>query len=175
MSTQFSNQLKLNSNTVIDGLNLVNVVRKPQPIIIENVNHRNLSPPTRDVVFNKRSDFEVIDVNKMTMYSYLVKRELKTKDWLSKFHLNNAQSNNAPNTQNVSSSKKTPEKKKSVMFLAENNLDKKTVNTLSPTRVNRVFSKPNNELNELQNCCSESIKAIEYLEQKLNECKNFNK
>ena len=173
------NQLKLNSNTVIDGLNLVNVVQRPQPIVIENVNRagrRNHSPPTRDSDFrNSRSDFEVIDENKLTMYSYLVKREMKTKEWLSKFHLDYPNRSLVEENPNVKQpvAKTANEKKKRIMFNDESKKPNTSVSRKSPSRISRISSdsKTNNELEDLKSCCDETIKSIEYLEQKLSECK----
>lgn len=176
-----SNQLKLNLNSVVDGLNLVNVVQKPQPITIHNLsNTRNFSPPTRDPNsshFHNPSDFEVIDEDKMRMYSYLVRREMKTNEWLSRFHLthpDSSQFGNLENSKKIGDLNKPVDRKRSIASKSKTTTTQVKSNK-SPSRVNRVIShaKPANELEELKNCCDETVKSIEYLENKLSEC-NFN-
>lgn len=155
-----SNQLKLNLNTVVDGLNLVNVVQRPQPIVITGAAGRSYSPPTRDHGLSRnQSGFEVIDEKKLSMYSYLVKREMKTKEWLSKFNLD------YPGPASALESSKAPEKKKSATSVP------KVPTARKETRLSRVSgSKPSNGLEELKKCCDETVRSIEYLEQKLSEC-----
>ena len=79
-----SNQLKLNLNAVVDNLNLVNVVHKPQPIQFVKTNSYGRTFNEHTAADNR---FELIDETKLSMYSYLVQRELKTKAWLSKYEL----------------------------------------------------------------------------------------
>lgn len=171
-----SNQLKLNLDTVVDGLNLVNVVRRPQPIVFANVTGtgiRNHSPPTRDSGlkdYRQSTDFEVIDENKMTMYSYLVRREMKTKEWLSRFHLSRPGEERDENKEKCAKKPTAGEKKKTAVVSRTG-----TKNRSPGGRINRITgfaSKTSNDFVELKTCCDETVRSIEYLEQKLRECKN---
>lgn len=85
-----SNQLKLNLDAFVNKLNLVNVVHKPQPIVIEKISSNNGRgnndyERTYFTNANPTTSYEFIDENKMSMYSYLIQRDMKTKEWLSKF------------------------------------------------------------------------------------------
>lgn len=176
----YSNQLKLNANSVVDGLNLVNVIQRPQPIVIHNLSGggRNYSPPTRDFT-GRQSDFEVIDEDKMQMYSYLVRREMKTKEWLSRFSLTHP--DKLPGPHGLEADAVTATRKPANGGFVRPIITRQPVSSRtsqSPSSSRRVLvnskksSSSNDELDELRTCCEETLKAIEYLEKKLSECKS---
>lgn len=167
------NQLKLNANAIVDPLNLVNVVHRPKPIVIENLGH-GLSRAPSDFLIRPRSDFEVIDEKKLSMYSYLVRRDLKNKEWMNKYHADQSLIHEEP-TRDVDARPRTdvnikkPIKKKSVVFSSSTEFGRTPIHK-SPTRSITSHTKPANDLVELRNCCDETVRSIEYLENKLSEC-----
>ena len=97
LNSNKSNQLKLNLNAFVDNLNLVNVVHQPKPIVIEKgisndaalgssfYGRKAGDGAVRRSTNCSGANFEYIDQEKMSMYSYLIQRDLKTKEWMSKF------------------------------------------------------------------------------------------
>jgi hypothetical protein len=192
-----TNKLRLHQKAIVDNLNLVNIVHDPQPIIFEkpisndsksfyrgsdyfndNVQHK----------FKPSASFEFIDVDKLSMYSYLVKREFQEKEWLSKYYQNEQNNNNNKNEKPVKIPKPVAktESKKSVGFMGANTKieeakltnSKSATSTISSssTTTNRTINKPkmnksDTEIGDLVKCCEDSIKAIEFMEKQLNECK----
>ena len=192
-----SNQLKFNLNAVVDNLNLVNLVHKPKPILIEKIN--TLTPDNsnyygrnraeqagafRNDVISTGSNFEFIDETKMSMYSYLVQRELKNKEWLSKFELdqadktnivsNKSNENKQPVATKTNIKKPAANSNKQIAFQTEESDSKSKLGSNNASRTSLIThntsNKASNELNELKKCGDDTIKAIENLEKQLNEC-----
>lgn len=162
-----SNQLKLNLNAVVDNLNLVNVVHKPNPIVIEKApsNGSNSRFSSSNVV-RSNSQFEYIDENKLSMYSYLVQRDLKTKEWLSKFESNNFEQ--LVPKPNGSSESKPSAKNKDIKKNDSQSLE--TMVKPTPKKTLQKASKPFLS-NDLSLCCSDLEKNLENLLNILTECK----
>jgi hypothetical protein len=196
-----TNKLKLHQKAIVDNLNLVNIVHDPQPIIFEkpisndNKNYYRGSDYFDDDNHRKNkptANFELIDVDKLSMYSYLVKREFQEKEWLSKYY-QNEQNYDKKNEEPIKIPRTVTktESKKSVGFTGVNTKidEAKLINTKSSTSIisssstttNRILTlnkpimnKSDSEIVDLVKCCDDSIKAIEYMEKQLNECKfNF--
>ena len=77
------NQLKLNLDAVVDNLNLVNLCHNPKPILIEKKSNQTAAGHARNYFGTNsigKSSFEFVDEEKMSMYSFLVQRDLKTKE-----------------------------------------------------------------------------------------------
>ena len=188
------NQLKFNLNTVVDNLNLVNVVHQPEAISIDKISmshFQNFNQTKvngygrlnneRNIRFKDEGNkkFEFIDEEKLSMYSFLVQRDLKLKEWMSNF--------DNGNFTNESNSKVMPEKDTNKSVKSPNSkTDKKTnenKNGEKPSKENndikakpldmQIAPKSTSELNELKKCCDDSVKAIEHLQKQLNECKLF--
>lgn len=167
MSSQIrSNQLKLNLNAVVDNLNLVNVVHKPSPIVIEKIssNGSNSRFPSTNLL-HSNSQFEYIDENKLSMYSYLVQRDLKTKEWLSRYESNNFEqlvSKPKETSDSVLKSKQKDLKRLDGQSVAT--LVKPTPKTITPKTVKPTAS------NDLGLCCQDLTKNLENLANILTEC-----
>jgi hypothetical protein len=123
------------------------------------------------------------------MYSYLIQRDLKTKEWLSKFELDNA--NRVSTDKKPTSTKKDtragtkqpksvgkPESKNSGVAFStkvtslkvradckQQLLDKASSIAASAHPVKLV-----NEHANLRQCAEDSLRSIEYLEKQLSEC-----
>ena len=195
----FQNQLKLNLNAVVDNINLVNVGRKPEPILINKTSKFNnfSRDPDRNVNFNVQPSFEYIDEEKLSMYAFLAKRELKSKEWLAKDCENNDNRENHLN-ESVISNSKPPARKPSLNGLASTTGSSKafsknltvsskssTINTgagLDSVKVgtarslvnsHRSEQMPNSELefSEMKKCYLDTVKSFEFLQKQLNECK----
>lgn len=173
------NQLKLNRNAVVDQLNLINIVHQPQPIEIHRIRNGRSKSPSKS-----SGNFEVIDEAKLTMYSYLAQRELKTKEWLSKFEqmnvsnscdeakkvlghkkkvvINEKKINRAPKSILKSPSSTSTIKPGSKQDLAQ----KLAIITASEQPVKLV-----SEFGELKKSSDEAIRSLELMERQLNECK----
>lgn len=168
MNGQFdSNQLKLNLNAVVDNLNLVNVVHKPNPIVIEKIssNEFNSRFPSTNL-HRSHSQFEYIDENKLSMYAYLVQRDLKNKEWLSKYESNNFEQLVAKPNQTTSSAIKTnkKEKQKSSDVQSTSPIVKPTSKKISPKTTKSLTP------NEFSLCCIDLNKNLENLLNILSEC-----
>ncbi|CAF0890421.1 unnamed protein product [Brachionus calyciflorus] len=165
MSSQVveSNQLKFNLDTIVDKLNLVNIVHKPRPILIEKINSKDSNSRVRNDLFASNSQFEVIDEAKMSMYSFLVQRELKTKEWLSKYESNNFE----PPVKQVQSKETTKPSKP----ITKNEAQSITSMVNPTTRVSAQKLKTSNS-NELDKCCQDLFKIFENLFQIFNEFKD---
>jgi hypothetical protein len=200
-----SNKLKLHQKAIVDNLNLVNIVHDPEPIIFEkrigtekNDFYRGSSyfdDDTHQRYQSASANFEFIDVDKLSMYSYLVKREFQQKEWLSKYYQN--EQNNSYKNDIKEEPVKIPkavtktESKKNVAFTGDNTIkneqaklinSKSSISTItsSSTTTNRVnnlnkpiMNKSDSEIADLVKCCDDSIKAIEFMEKQLNECNIF--
>jgi hypothetical protein len=187
-----TNQLKFNLNAVVDNLNMINLVHAPKPILIENL-HANTSSNTlygrNQTLYNSSKgsgqEFEFIDETKMSMYSFLIQRELKTKEWLSKYELDHFDETKSVKNQNnenrePSKAKQKPSDMKVPTNSNSNNKisafeTKKTVaSAASKTSIRTNFSlhptKSTNDLVEVKKCCDDTVKAMESLEKQLNEC-----
>jgi hypothetical protein len=161
-----SNQLKLNLNAVVDNLNLVNVVHKPQPIQFVKTSSyaRSFNEPSSSTAANR---FEIIDETKLSMYSYLVQRELKTKEWLSKYELGKQEPppKVEPNKPASQAPVKNPPPKPNAPKIQPKTADKPQFNKSHP--------KPINDLVELKNkCCEDTVRSLEHLESQLSEFKH---
>ena len=162
-----SNQLKFNLNAVVDKLNLVNVLHKPDPIYIEKIPSKNNLRAHESSYFNPHSHFEVIDETKMSMYSYLVQRELKNKEWLSKFD---------PDRIEIKKPTTTTTAKPSKSIIKKPNTDVQSTSIMvNPNNANpttRIVSKPvKNQSSELKKCCEDLVKNFENFSKILSECK----
>ena len=190
-----TNQLKFNLNAVVDNLNMVNLVHPPKPILIENL-HANGSSYSlfgrNQNLYNSshgrpQQEFEYVDETKMSMYSFLIERELKTKEWLSKYELDHFnESNAAKNSKNKNNENKESSgiKNKHSNIATTNNAStsnkgsafetKKIVPVSSKTSIRTNLSlqptKSANDLVEVKKCCDDTIKAMENLEKQLIEC-----
>lgn len=164
-----SNQLKLNLNAVVDNLNLVNVVHKPQPIQFVKTSSyaRSFNDPSSSSTANQ---FEIIDETKLSMYSYLVQRELKTKEWLSKYELGKSEPppKVEPNKPASQAPNKNPAPKPNTQKIQPK---PKTDPPAADKPFNKFHSKPINDLEELKKCCEDTIRSLEHLESQLNEFK----
>jgi hypothetical protein len=190
------NQLKFNLKAVVDNLNLVNIVHKPEPILINKIGIKNhvhydgrMVATSSDFRPAKASgNFELIDETKLSMYSYLIQRDLKTKEWLSKYELSNAVTTDKPEVEKKEVKKQTIKTKenKSVAFsttvtnklparpILKQPLEQDVSNRIQPAASVSSTSnalKSGNEILELSKCCDDSIKSIENLYKQLNECK----
>jgi transketolase len=66
----------------MSNLNLVNVIKQPKPIVIENVRqYHRIIPSTPQ----ESSEFRYIDEEKLAMYSFIAKRNLQEKEWKNRF------------------------------------------------------------------------------------------
>ena len=193
-----TNQLKFNLNAVVDNLNMINLVHPPKPILIENL-HTNASNNSlygrNQNLYNSNrrahQEFEYIDETKMSMYSFLIERDLKTKEWLSKYeleHFNESRidksktnENKEPlNVKHKPSGTKTVTTNSTATTTSSNNNKgfafetKKTVPVSSKTSIRTNLSihptKSTNDLVEIKKCCDDTVKAMENLENQLNEC-----
>ena len=198
-----SNQLKFNLNTIVDNLNLINIVHKPEPIVIQNLRTQQTRYDNRNALDKSSTSqsnnyFEVIDEGKLSMYSYLIQRDLKTKEWLSKFELNNYNSTDpaaaaaaaaAKVSSNISKlagnvDKNLPKQtsiekvthNKSVAF-STTVTNKKPKQVLKAAKVgqNEIAdalypTKLTNDYVELRKCCEDTVNTIEHLNSQLNEC-----
>ena len=183
-----SNQLKFNLNAVVDTLNLVNLVHNPKPILIEKLGNNASANATygRNSNYNNASkhqhqEFQVIDETKLSMYSFLVQRELKTKEWLNKYEIERF--NEKTTNENKQPKKETMSKE--VAFKSTHNpvkhgavdskasLSSKSNISSNYSAINTSTStgKSTNDLNEVRKCCEDTIKSIENLLSQLNECK----
>lgn len=173
-----SNQLKFNLDALVDKINLVNLVHQPQPIVVEK-SHANQTNYGRNSNSNQikktNSSFELIDEDKLSMYSYLIQRDLKTKQWLSKFsdQIPERDENNKP-------SKPAEQAKKTANLDAKNpelkQERKKSISGESSTRPGKPIlinkdKKTENEIDELKKCCDETVQAVKALQENLVECK----
>lgn len=169
MSGQFeSNQLKLNLNAVVDNLNLVNVVHKPNPIVIEKLpsNEFNCRFPSTNM-HRSHSQFEYIDENKLSMYSYLVQRDLKNKEWFSKYELNNFEQLVARPNEKSDPAIKTNKKEN------QKRSDEQSASTMVKPISKKLSPKITKSLdpNEFSLCCIDLSKNLENLLNILSECK----
>lgn len=205
------NQLKFNLNAIVDNLNLVNLVHQPNAIIIDKNIKRKITNYERrsrsdfennEKIFNNtKNNFQYIDEEKLSMYSFLVERELKEKERLSKYnfieHQKNELNKNDDDDDDIKI-KKTNDKNKNNNFNSNDNLNKNKKIKKSPIKNKHVaFSSSSslllltnnsvkNNLNdnkklqhkhsvtlndELEKLFQDSIKTIKYLEKQLNECK----
>lgn len=85
-----SEQLKFNLDALVTNLNLVNIIHQPKPIIIENVknNYKLADSYDHDQYNNTRNSnqgFNLINANKLEMFSFLAERKLKENEWKSKY------------------------------------------------------------------------------------------
>jgi hypothetical protein len=199
MSTN-ENQLKFNLKAVVDNLNLINIVHKPEPILINKISSKNIAyydgrNISGDFRAIKSSNcFEVIDEKKLSMYSYLIQRDLKAKEWLSKYELNNASQSSVDIKSVEKAVKHEPKKQpvksnenKNIAFSASATI--KTSNVIKPilktkpleqdvtnkipthtSSASSISLKYTSEVQELKKCCDDSIKVIESLNSQLNEC-----
>ena len=172
-----NNQLKLNLDAVVDNLNLVNVCHDPRPILIEKKPNQTAAGHARNYFGTSsigKSSFEFVDEEKMSMYSFLVQRDLKTKEWLSKFELDN-QTNLNESVVSVRSIQDVPPAKVSN---PKNPIIKKSSNpaptaSTIKTKASITSKSAPADLNEIKKCCDDSIKSIEYLQQQLDACKQI--
>jgi hypothetical protein len=195
------NQLKFNLKAVVDNLNLINIVHKPEPILISKINSsksyydgRNVSGDFR--ASKSSSCFEVIDETKLSMYSYLIQRDLKAKEWLSKYEQNNAsqssldlRSIDKPVKQDTKKTSVRSNENKNVAFsttvtskvpnavvrpiLKQKPLEQDVSNKMPssiPSSSSTSSLKSTSEVQELKRCCDDSIKSIENLNSQLHEC-----
>lgn len=198
---QQKQQLKLNLNAVVDNINLVNVNHKPEPILINKTakfNNFSRHDQDRNVNFNIQPSFEYIDEEKLSMYAFLAKRELKNKEWLA----NENNSNNRENQLNesvVSVARscvtKPPVSKSSIGLGTGNSTGSKAFSKNVPvsgksgsgqldsarlTTARSMISShrseplvPTNKLefSEMKKCYMDTVRSFEHLHKQLDECK----
>jgi len=178
-----SNQLKFNLDALVNKINLVNLVHQPQPIVVEKsqANQTNYGRNCNSNQIKKtNSSFELIDEDKLSMYSYLIQRDLKTKQWLSKFsdQIPERDENSKP-AQSAEQAKKTTIKSNSdTNKPAPKQEQNKSLNEMSSTRPGKPIlinkdKKAENEIDELKKCCDETIQAVKSLQENLIECKRL--
>ena len=192
------NQLKFNLNAIVNNLNMVNLVHQPKPILIENLSNKNFANIQtnygRNSSINKPlnavNEFEVIDETKMSMYSFLAQRELKTKEWLSKWHEQSNESDRGNNSTNKTIENIKNKQSKKIEVKSQVGFESKPIAAASKLNNNKSLSTSNssklsvittastplagntNDLNEqIKKCCQETINSIANLEKQLNECK----
>jgi hypothetical protein len=156
-NSNHNKQLKFNLNAVVDNLNLVNVCHNPKPIIIQNnFTHGKISRDMSNNIENKtKSSFEFIDEEKMSMYSFLIKRDIQTKEWLSKFELDQQNKQEAKLNESILSIKtvtnstarkmSTDSLNKKQKFSNQETANSKNANTKN---TNSNFSKPSAQINK---------------------------
>ena len=185
-----NNQLKFNSNAVVDNLYLVNLVHDPEPILIENRSNLNRNPNDfyhgrlNSAKFkNSNSNFEFIDEEKLSIYSYLIQRDLKTKEYLNKFELEQfekpiqkpiqLENNKKANKENKSQS--SLKSSSSSNFSQKTSIQTEVTPRVTPPNKIHLQSNPkvSNDVSELKKCCDDSVKSIENLESQLNQCKTY--
>ncbi len=170
-------QLKLNMNAIVDKINLINVTHKPEPICIDKkftkTNNYSNTNPDRNVCV--KSSFEYIDEEKLLMYSFLAKRDLKTKEWLTSQPVSDT---TQEQRQPVRLVKKIENAKKpSAIHIATSSIQKSLdSNLVTDVEVLKPFQNNSNikcEGNDVKKCCDESIRSIEHLLHQLNTCKYY--
>jgi hypothetical protein len=166
-------QLKFNLNAVVDNINLINVGHEPEPIRINKkfVNTNNYSHVNPDRNVNMKPSFEYIDEEKLLMYSFLAKRDLKTKEWLT-----SQSTSDTKQIQPVRLTKKFEEAKKPVSIKKTSFSSTNSTVRSASSAVAEVLKPIQNhsdkkiEVNEIQKCCEESIRSIEHLHKQLQTC-----
>jgi hypothetical protein len=193
-----NNQLKFNLNAVVDKLNLVNLVHQPAPILIEKSSNlsknrfHSLTNSEKNVNFKSSQNFEFIDEEKLSMYAFLVQRDLKTKECFNNYE-----------QEKFDQQAEKDEEIRSVVQIWNKNVEKQSINNKKnkskatvisslnqppsfqldasaeakiplvadglkfPTQINKSL----NHLIDLKKCCEDSIKSIENLGNQLSQCK----
>lgn len=170
------NQLKFNLDAVTNNLNLVNIVHNPQPISILK-DSKVVSRDADRNVNNMKSSFEYIDEEKLSMYAFLVKRDIKTKEWLGKYDQHDHEQLNEA----MASFNKTP-KDHSVPNNTQhsNVIPNKKITNDKPKAVANDTAKKNlvnaglnvkTDHGDINKCCHDSVASIEFLQKQLSECK----
>jgi hypothetical protein len=178
-----SNQLKFNLDALVDKINLVNFVHQPQPIVVEKLhsnqtNYGRNSNPSQ--IKKTNNSFELIDEDKLSMYSYLIQRDLKNKQWLSKFsdQIPERDENNKP-TKQAEDAKKTAVKTNSDgKPLARKQEQKAALIGESSSRPGKPIllnkdKNSDNEIDELKKCCDDTMQAVKELQDNLIECRHL--
>lgn len=175
-NTLSSNQLKFNLNSLMSNLNLVNVIKQPKPIIIENVRqYHRVIPNTPQA----SSEFKYIDEEKLAMYSFIAKRNLQEKEWRSRFE----QLDEKPVKLAKDSDKKSQEQKQLKSNEKTNSVNKKKILNI-PTKTqapNEIVIKQvepqvtqsavDAKINEMKEIIKELCNSFEELENCLDKCK----
>jgi hypothetical protein len=180
-----SNQLKLNLDALVSNLNLVNIIHQPKPIVIENVNNKHLNNDYNQTYSN--NGYNLIDENKLKMFSFLAERKLKEKEWHSKYFGENTV---------VKPSPKEPINSNNKKILPKNPVNKQSVNPSNnaraetPTERNKSAKNCDEKMHknayilfniapldvkmkEIQAICKQLMITVENLEKILVECKRL--
>ena len=195
LNSNKSNQLKLNLNAFVDNLNLVNVVHQPNPICIEKkgagptIGARACAGTTAfSAVRSSRQSFEYIDEEKLSMYSYLVQRDLKTKEWMSNLASSNVDElkklckEKQPKRQakeididafiqNQATSKATVELKAFNKPVVNENSSNHTASSASNGPLAKTKPSTQEAQTDLKKCNIDLMRTLEHLAKQLNECK----
>ena len=172
-----SNQLKLNLDALVSNLNLVNIIQQPRPIMIENVNNKIFSNYNQNHQMMTSNGFNLINEDKLKMFSFLAERKLKEKEWHSKYFSENTTANANNKQKNTSNTNTNNNSKEKVNKLIKNNnnplvaVDKKIVD--GPKNIEILFNMLplDVKINEMKIICKNLMSAVESLEKVLTECK----
>jgi hypothetical protein len=166
-----SNQLKLNLDALVSNLNLVNIIQQPKPIMIENVNNKIFSNYNQPQSVGN-GGFNLINEDKLKMFSFLAERKLKEKDWHSKYFTENPSNlSNKKNTKDSSNKViKNNKVKIDTQAVEKNHIDEKNHKNFEI-----LFNviPLNVKINEMKAICKHLMSSVENLEKVLNECKKI--
>ena len=182
----------------MNQLNMINLVHDPTPIVFE----RSVTTTMRAISGANRATggggdnqprfgFEMIDERRLSMYSFLIERELKAKQWMSQFRLNEEKqkSGGGQTKPSVATPRVDAKTKPSIARQRPTNTTEATTKRRSQSPAaaaakssrNRPMVSNNvvadsaqtrraNELVELKRCADECLSTLDMLEHQLNEC-----
>jgi hypothetical protein len=184
-----SNQLKFNLNAIVDNLNLVNLTHQPKPILIEknysNNKNKFYGRINNEKRFHFENNFELIDQEKLSMYSFLIQRDLKNKEYLKNqndfeptVNKENNKVHQKISIQENNSKSSTNNGNKASVVISSSSVNKKIPQNISKSTVavNKIQKqiKPSQDLNDIKKCSDDTIKSIENLLKQLNQCNKIN-
>ena len=162
-STDTSNQLRLNHQTLITNWNLVNIGNEPKPIQFQNASHRHLASS----ISSNNGEFRYINENKLEMYTYLAQRKLQSQEWRGKY-LNEFIDEVPQKDTNCQQAKPAKAAK-----APEANAKPKPVTPRQRPNTPQIIAIDQSKLSELKTLLEEMKYSIDSLEKVLNQCKFF--
>jgi hypothetical protein len=176
------NQLKFNLGSVLDNINMVNIVHRPQPLIIENnVNHRRVAAERDLHRLGTSNSFQYIDEQKLNMYTYLIRRDMQAKNTIGKYepalieNLNDSllgkdKIRKYTADKSVGLTKNVSDASMATAIKNESNWNEKEKSRVGPGLSKKPMS-PTNNFDDVKRVCEDAINAIEQLKQQFIECK----
>ena len=171
------NQLKFNLDTATANINLINVVHNPQSIsILKESKSKNFSREADRNVNNIKSSFEYIDEEKLSMYAFLVKRDIRTKEWLGKYdqhdheQLNEAMSSFGKSDKVNNSTAPKPETQPTKSIIKKKTEQPVKDTAKKPSSTPPILNTKSDHA-DINKCCVDSVSSIEFLQKQLSECK----